>query len=65
VILAWHIAALDRHKKLPDLKALLAKTGRKTDVPLTMAQQKAQLMMLGDWLGRPVTHGKPKRTPRG
>lgn len=63
LILAWHVAAFQRQKKIPGLKDLLkrAETSAAPQKPPTMAQQKAQLVMLSEYLGRSLRSGKARK----
>lgn len=55
LVLAWHIEALQRQKKLPALEDLLRTRRRQT-----VGEQRAMLQMLGDQLGIPLRKRKVK-----
>lgn len=58
-MLAWHVEALRRQKKLPALRDLLS-FDQKQARP-TKGIHVAELAMLGEWIGVPVRRGgKPK-----
>lgn len=63
VALAWHIAALERQEKLPDLKALLSR--RQRSKPQTLHQQRATLHVLSAQMGIPLRPTKLRRRRRG
>jgi hypothetical protein len=56
ISLAWHMAALERQKKLPALKSLL---GRGGDRRQTVAEQRNVLHMLSEQYNIPLRKGKP------
>jgi hypothetical protein len=58
ISLAWHVAALERQKKLPALKTLLAKGGRER--VQTVAEQRDMLHMLSAQYGIPLRKGTPR-----
>jgi hypothetical protein len=56
--IAWHVAALGRQKKLPDLKRLLTK---RKERPPSIEQQKAVLHVLSAQYGIPLKTRHKKR----
>jgi hypothetical protein len=57
ISLAWHVAALSRTKKFPELRTLLKKRNRPQSVP----EQKAMLHILSEQYGIPLKRGKARR----
>lgn len=59
--LAWHVAALSRAKKLPELRTLLSKARR----PQTVDEQKSMLNILSQQYGIPLRRAPKGRRIRG
>jgi hypothetical protein len=56
--IAWHVAALSRQKKLPELKRLLTK---RKERPPSLEQQRGVLHVLSAQYGLPLVTRKKKR----
>lgn len=60
--LAWCIAVLQRHEKLPSLKDWLSKHKTRTEPKQTVSQQRAMLQALSEHIGVPL---RTKKTAHG